>query len=60
MKNWKIIDQNVSGENQRLHALKNDESTLADDIDNFIDKNKVERECTLSEIEGKINKTEEK
>ena len=60
MKNWKIIDQNVSGEKQRLHALKNDESTLADDIDNFIDKNKVERECTLSEIEGKINKTEEK
>ena len=59
MKNWKIIDQNVSGEKQRLHALKNDESTLADDIDNFIDKNKVERECTLSEIEDKINKTEE-
>ena len=60
MKDWKIIDQNVSGEKQRLHALKNDESTLADGIDNFIDKNKVEREWSLSEIEGKINKTEEK
>ena len=59
MKNWKIIDQNASGGKQRLHALKNDESTLADGIDNFIDKNKVERECTLSEIEDKINKTEE-
>ena len=43
---------------QRLGSLKVYETTLAEDIDDFIDENEVHDECTLSEIECKVNNIE--
>ena len=46
-------------EKEKIDALAIDESTIADDIGDYIDKNEVEDATSISEIEGKINKVEQ-
>ena len=46
-------------EKEKIDALAIDESTIADDIGDYIDKNEVEDATSISEIEGKINKIEQ-
>ena len=46
-------------EKEKIDDLAIDESTIADDIADYIDENEVEDATSISEIEGKINKIEQ-
>ena len=46
-------------EKEKIDAFPIDESTIADDIADYIDENEVEDATSISEIEGKINKIEQ-
>ena len=44
---------------QRIHAIRVELSTIADDIQDFIDENEIDENSTTSEVDCKISKTEE-
>ena len=50
-------EENMSQE--KIDALSTEESTIADDISDFIDENEVEYRLDASEIDNKISKLEE-
>ena len=53
------IHQEDNMEKQKIDSLKIDESTLAEDVDDFIDENEIDQSSTLEEIDVKINRMEQ-
>ena len=54
--------QSGEGDNmgkQRIDVIRVELLTVADDIENFVDENKVDENSTTSEVDCKINKIEE-
>ena len=54
-----LMSREAEMEKEKIDALAIDESTIADDIADYIDENEVEDATSISEIEGKINKIEQ-
>ena len=46
-------------EKQKTDSLKIDESTVAEDVDDFIDENEIDQSSTLEEIDTKINRMQQ-
>ena len=44
---------------QRVDAIRVELSTIADDIEDFIDENEVDKNSTTSEVDYKMQKIEE-
>ena len=56
------LDQIGEGDNmdkQRIDAIRVELSTIADDIEDFIDENEIDENSTTSEVDCKITKIEE-
>ena len=56
------LDQIGEGDNldkQRIDAIRVELSTIVDDVEDFIDENEIDENSTTSEVDYKINKTEE-
>ena len=53
------MHQEDNMEKQKIDSLKVDESTLAEDVDDFIDENEIDQSSTLEEIDVKINRMEQ-
>ena len=54
-----LMSREAEMEKEKIDALAVDESTIAEDIADYIDENEVEDATSISEIEGKINKIEQ-
>ena len=54
-----LMSREAEMEKEKIDALAVDESTIAEDIADYIDENEVEDATNISEIEGKINKREQ-
>ena len=54
-----LMSREAEMEKEKIDALAIDESTIADNIADYIDENEVEDATSISEIEGKINKIEQ-
>ena len=56
------LDQIGEGDNmdkQRIDAIRVELSTIADDIEDFIDENEIDKNSTTSEVDCKISKIED-
>ena len=56
------LDQIGEGDNmdkQRIDAIRVELSTIADDIEDFIDENEIDENSTTSEVDCKISKIED-
>ena len=53
------IDQKDNMQKQKIDSLKIDESTVAEDVDDFIDENEIDQSSTLEQIDTKINRMEQ-
>ena len=56
------LDQTGEGDNmvkQRINAIRVELSTIADDIEDFIDENEIDENSTTAEVDCKISKIEE-
>ena len=56
------LDQTGEGDNmvkQRINAIRVELSTIADDIEDFIDENEIDENSATSEVDCKISKIEE-
>ena len=56
------LDQTGEGDNmdkQRIDAIRVELSTIADDIEDFIDENEIDENSTTSEVDCKISKIED-
>ena len=54
-----LMSREAEMEKEKIDALAIDESTIADDIADYIDENEFEDATSISEIEGKISKKEQ-
>ena len=54
-----LMSREAEMEKEKIDALAVDESTIAEDIADYIDENEVEDATSISEIEGKINDIEQ-
>ena len=57
--NLHSIHQEDNMEKQKIDLLKIDESTIAEDVDDFIDENEIDQSSTLEQIDAKIDKMEQ-
>ena len=57
--NLQMMSSEADMEKEKIDALEIDESTIAEDIEDYIDENEVDDATSIGEIDVKINKMEE-